>query len=191
MLSEKVGRNEPCPCGSGKKFKRCCGSPSRERIQMAHQRTWSAQVSPMGVPGEAQGLVACNHFRDESDPRNVGGPNGLPGMYRVIFLFERPNYRQIKVSGSRFAIRPTAGGQDGKSCSSESEAVIPTFGFGIPAPWRVPLRCKCDLMIPASTDAPLSAHRMLERSRRVPDWGHLGGRTHTGTPSRPSYPNLV
>lgn len=20
-----VGRNEPCPCGSGKKFKRCCG----------------------------------------------------------------------------------------------------------------------------------------------------------------------
>ena len=23
---EKVGRNEPCPCGSGKKFKNCCGS---------------------------------------------------------------------------------------------------------------------------------------------------------------------
>ena len=22
---EKVGRNEPCPCGSGKKFKHCCG----------------------------------------------------------------------------------------------------------------------------------------------------------------------
>jgi len=21
----KVGRNEPCPCGSGKKFKSCCG----------------------------------------------------------------------------------------------------------------------------------------------------------------------
>jgi hypothetical protein len=28
MLSQgrapKVGRNEPCPCGSGKKFKKCC-----------------------------------------------------------------------------------------------------------------------------------------------------------------------
>jgi uncharacterized protein len=22
----KIGRNEPCPCGSGKKYKRCCGS---------------------------------------------------------------------------------------------------------------------------------------------------------------------
>jgi uncharacterized protein len=26
-MSTKVGRNEPCPCGSGKKFKKCCGSP--------------------------------------------------------------------------------------------------------------------------------------------------------------------
>jgi len=23
--SEKVGRNDPCPCGSGKKYKHCCG----------------------------------------------------------------------------------------------------------------------------------------------------------------------
>ena len=25
-LEKKVGRNEKCPCGSGKKFKHCCGS---------------------------------------------------------------------------------------------------------------------------------------------------------------------
>jgi hypothetical protein len=23
---EKIGRNDPCPCGSGKKYKKCCGS---------------------------------------------------------------------------------------------------------------------------------------------------------------------
>ena len=23
--SDKVGRNAPCPCGSGKKYKKCCG----------------------------------------------------------------------------------------------------------------------------------------------------------------------
>jgi len=23
---EKVGRNDPCPCGSGKKYKKCCGA---------------------------------------------------------------------------------------------------------------------------------------------------------------------
>ncbi len=25
--STKIGRNQPCPCGSGKKYKKCCGSP--------------------------------------------------------------------------------------------------------------------------------------------------------------------
>ncbi|MBI4324098.1 MAG: SEC-C domain-containing protein [Chloroflexi bacterium] len=25
VSKRKVGRNEPCPCGSGKKFKHCCG----------------------------------------------------------------------------------------------------------------------------------------------------------------------
>jgi len=22
---QKIGRNQPCPCGSGKKYKQCCG----------------------------------------------------------------------------------------------------------------------------------------------------------------------
>ncbi len=26
-VSTKVGRNDPCPCGSGKKYKKCCGAP--------------------------------------------------------------------------------------------------------------------------------------------------------------------
>jgi hypothetical protein len=26
FISQKIGRNEPCPCGSGKKYKRCCGA---------------------------------------------------------------------------------------------------------------------------------------------------------------------
>jgi preprotein translocase subunit SecA len=25
VVSNKVGRNDPCPCGSGKKYKKCCG----------------------------------------------------------------------------------------------------------------------------------------------------------------------
>ncbi len=27
--SPKVGRNDPCPCGSGRKYKQCCGSPEK------------------------------------------------------------------------------------------------------------------------------------------------------------------
>jgi preprotein translocase subunit SecA len=24
-VGKKIGRNDPCPCGSGKKYKNCCG----------------------------------------------------------------------------------------------------------------------------------------------------------------------
>jgi SWIM/SEC-C metal-binding protein len=24
-VEKKIGRNDPCPCGSGKKYKKCCG----------------------------------------------------------------------------------------------------------------------------------------------------------------------
>lgn len=31
---EKAGRNDPCPCGSGKKFKKCCeNKDSHKKIQ--------------------------------------------------------------------------------------------------------------------------------------------------------------
>ncbi|WP_217698235.1 SEC-C metal-binding domain-containing protein [Novosphingobium mathurense] len=26
MQANKIGRNDPCPCGSGKKYKRCCAA---------------------------------------------------------------------------------------------------------------------------------------------------------------------
>ncbi|MDE6852061.1 MAG: SEC-C domain-containing protein, partial [Lachnospiraceae bacterium] len=25
VKEKKIGRNDPCPCGSGKKYKHCCG----------------------------------------------------------------------------------------------------------------------------------------------------------------------
>lgn len=26
-MTKEIKRNDPCPCGSGKKYKKCCGSP--------------------------------------------------------------------------------------------------------------------------------------------------------------------
>ena len=31
--AEKIGRNDPCPCGSGKKYKNCCGAPGKTQAQ--------------------------------------------------------------------------------------------------------------------------------------------------------------
>ncbi len=35
----KPGRNDPCPCGSGKKFKQCCGSSSQGRVRQCGRCT--------------------------------------------------------------------------------------------------------------------------------------------------------
>ncbi|MFW6457528.1 MAG: SEC-C metal-binding domain-containing protein [Planctomycetota bacterium] len=29
MIEDEVGRNDPCPCGSGRKFKKCCGRKTK------------------------------------------------------------------------------------------------------------------------------------------------------------------
>jgi Fe-S-cluster containining protein len=32
-MNPKIGRNDPCPCGSGKKYKKCCGSTTHHHIE--------------------------------------------------------------------------------------------------------------------------------------------------------------
>lgn len=36
---KEIGRNEPCPCGSGKKFKRCCGIDSAPKLTVSKKPT--------------------------------------------------------------------------------------------------------------------------------------------------------
>jgi len=38
--SPKIGRNDPCPCGSGKKYKKCCLAKETEVAQSSDDLTW-------------------------------------------------------------------------------------------------------------------------------------------------------
>jgi len=44
----KVGRNQPCPCGSGKKYKHCC--LSQDRASGAQAGRQAPQRPPNGLP---------------------------------------------------------------------------------------------------------------------------------------------
>ena len=35
VAQKKIARNEPCPCGSGKKYKQCCGKSGPKRGVLA------------------------------------------------------------------------------------------------------------------------------------------------------------
>ena len=62
MSNEKIGRNDPCPCGSGKKYKKCCGPnavplTSHGALQ---PKTFNTVVPMVGVPGDkASKCVVC------------------------------------------------------------------------------------------------------------------------------------
>ena len=43
-MSEKVGRNDPCLCGSGKKFKKCCGADTEIHITLSPTELVLARV---------------------------------------------------------------------------------------------------------------------------------------------------
>jgi len=47
---EKPGRNDPCPCGSGKKFKKCCelkAGPKKINAQVLSTETGASKVASL------------------------------------------------------------------------------------------------------------------------------------------------
>ena len=89
---KKVGANDPCPCGSGKKFKRC----HRDKRQIQHPASGNQFEYPRGLPGIPQYMVAINRFKDPNDPRNQGGPQGLPGIYRAVMTLAKPGIPLVR-----------------------------------------------------------------------------------------------
>lgn len=58
-MSNKVGRNGPCPCGSGKKYKQCCGQPSAPTV--------SPDDSHEGAVQRAMSWLAQHHRKAFSE----------------------------------------------------------------------------------------------------------------------------
>ncbi len=62
---KKAGRNDPCPCGSGKKFKKCCES------QMLGGRFMATKVDTTSAPPvlKTVGLTALFQARLAETPK--------------------------------------------------------------------------------------------------------------------------
>ena len=52
----KVGRNDPCPCGSGKKYKKCCqGNPAPPKIDLRRQYAQKHRIR-FKTPEQVEGI---------------------------------------------------------------------------------------------------------------------------------------
>lgn len=47
-MVERVGRNDPCPCGSGKKYKNCCLQKEQQKRSPLGGRKFTAKVLSSG-----------------------------------------------------------------------------------------------------------------------------------------------
>lgn len=61
----KIGRNDPCPCGSGKKYKNCClNKPAEEIIETAEQREKCLEDYPQPAAERVPGRIYLEDYFD-------------------------------------------------------------------------------------------------------------------------------
>ena len=59
-MTDKVRRNDPCPCGSGKKYKKCCmRSPQQEKTQPRLSPRFRFESGSYGGSGSFVPSIAC------------------------------------------------------------------------------------------------------------------------------------
>ncbi len=93
MKTAKISRNDPCPCGSGKKYKRCCEGKAAEKT--AFLTKWIAVIVGILVLLLAVGIVA-SFFTD--DQRY----NASPGR---VWSPEHGHYHDVDGGETRSAAR--------------------------------------------------------------------------------------
>ena len=75
MAARKVGRNDACPCGSGRKFKHCCARKAERRSQLGLYAVLAVLVAIAGV-------IAYTFTSDGAGPRQVWDPDH--GHYHTV-----------------------------------------------------------------------------------------------------------
>ena len=68
-MSNKTGRNQPCPCGSGRKYKHCCGKHKARKKTRERQRAvkgWTGNLRAIPIRHEMQSTKS-----DFSTPEDI------------------------------------------------------------------------------------------------------------------------
>jgi mRNA-degrading endonuclease RelE of RelBE toxin-antitoxin system len=91
----RLGRNEPCPCGSGKKYKRCCYETDQERLHHSSSVAGKTHAELLQEPGTdltRKRLDAMHaHQLRRLDPASVPSILRVPYFMRLgtFSLFDR------------------------------------------------------------------------------------------------------
>ena len=58
-MTNRIGRNDLCPCGSGKKYKRCCLTKDTEETKTEFKTTYRFEVGSYGDARNFMPSISC------------------------------------------------------------------------------------------------------------------------------------
>ena len=101
---EKPGRNQPCPCGSGRKYKKCCMGLNAFQEEVAYQKAHLMRVMPEAKVSmeerkrimSPQETVPSNDFRKELEAENVSDNELMLRDQIIMARAMESNHRQSK-----------------------------------------------------------------------------------------------
>src|SRR5471032_537955 len=107
-----VGRNDPCPCGSGKKYKQCCMQQDQSRAAGAQS---VARQAALQVPGALNAALAHHNAGRLAEAEAIyrqilqAEPNNPEALHLLGLIANRTGNRQFAVEliGKAIAANPS------------------------------------------------------------------------------------
>ena len=91
-------RNRPCPCGSGRKYKRCCAVTAGEGAASATQSSVTARVATITLP-DGRIVLVSDAMQAALQLHRVGRPRKAAEIYDLILQVERNNADALHLKG--------------------------------------------------------------------------------------------
>lgn len=105
----KIGRNDPCPCGSGKKYKKCCQNQSISGVEPRY----IAVEEPLDLESNRiLSLIRQNQFEEAEQAALkfiINYPDVNDGFDRLGMLYEKQGKKTLAIDMYQKALDFTLG----------------------------------------------------------------------------------
>src|SRR6185503_3458786 len=85
-MTTSVGRNDPCPCGSGKKYKKCCETKDQAKEHARLEKRWQEAQRAVEKSQDKEG--AANEEKTAAPPVTARKPDtsfrGAPSKHAAV-----------------------------------------------------------------------------------------------------------